>query len=52
MFCSDAVTSSTLRVFRPQSGLTQTCRSGMDANARAQQFGHLVALGTRGEWMS
>ena len=42
MFCSDAVTSSVLRVFRPQSGLTQSRCAGTAFNAARSDCGHLV----------
>ena len=49
---SDAETSSGLRVFRPQSGLTQSRSAGTAFSASRNDVAISSVLGTRGEWMS
>ncbi|CNV75812.1 Uncharacterised protein [Mycobacterium tuberculosis] len=49
MLCSDAVTSSTLRVFSPQSGLTHSRSAGTARNAARNESAISSAEGTRGE---
>ena len=50
MFCSDAVTSSTVRVLSPQSGLTHTCSRGNTLSVARSIAAISSSLGTRGEW--
>lgn len=52
MLTSAGRTSSHLRVFRPQSGLTQSCSSAMRSRARLSRCVISTVSGTRGEWMS
>src|SRR5271166_4594686 len=49
---SDAETSSGLRVFRPQSGLTHSRSAGTAFSAARSDVAISSVLGTRGEWMS
>ena len=49
---NDALTSSELRVFRPQSGLTQSRSAGTAFSAARSDVAISSVLGTRGEWMS
>src|SRR6202011_654589 len=50
--CSDAVTSATLRVFSPQSGLTHSRCAGTAFSAARSDSAISAVDGTRGEWMS
>jgi HSP20 family protein len=49
---SDGVTSAYRRVFRPQSGLTQSCAGSTTRTASLRSSVTSASLGTRGEWMS
>lgn len=52
MLRSDSVTSSVLRVFSPQSGLTQRRSAGTAFSAFRKAVAISSVVGTRGEWMS
>jgi nicotinamidase/pyrazinamidase len=52
MFRNDALASSGLRVFKPQSGLTQSRCAGTALSASRNDAAISPELGTRGEWMS
>ena len=53
MFSSAGLTSGQPRVFRPQSGLTQSRSGGMAAAARAAAAAAISSASARaGEWMS
>jgi IS5 family transposase len=52
MFTSEGRTSSHLRVFRPQSGLIQSCASESRSLASLSRSVISPISGTRGEWMS